>query len=662
MTDFRPPALISLVEALRSRVNEAVDRRRRVDPEPGDGFLGLHLSDARLDELSRREPNDLAVSTRWFTAPPAGDPLAQLRASAGLDDLDLSLLAIAAAPEIDRRFEWSYGYLADDLTKKRATLGLAIELCDHVPTDPLARRKASRSGSLARHGLLEFDDPARPLLGQSLRVPERVVSHLLGDHQLASWLVPLHVDTATLPLDELPTAPLPAASERSLIYLRSEGGAGLFEAAASVVARSGTERRPLVLDLRQRPAGQPLDDLATAVQLEALLRSDITIIVGPLTEAAEAAALRPFFDAQQEVIVTGTDAWNPAWSRRPPLEHRLDIDRPGGWAIGWGLPDETSELQDLAAFRLDGERTLRAARAAELAASIDGTPVGTTHRRLGARLQNAATLENLARRTEPTVDWSDLVLPASHLEQLHEIVARARLRPVVLDGWGMRRGGGRGEGIAVLFAGESGTGKTMSAEVIAGALGQDLYRIDLSTVVDKYIGETEKNLERIFTEAEHANGVLFFDEADALFGKRSEVSDAHDRHANVEVAYLLQRMEEFSGLAILATNLRANLDDAFTRRLTALIDFPMPDATDRARLWDRCLGATAPRDAELDLEFCAKQFELSGGAIRNITLTAAFRAADEEQPISMEHLIRATRQEYVKMGRLVTESEFRNWA
>jgi SpoVK/Ycf46/Vps4 family AAA+-type ATPase len=225
----------------------------------------------------------------------------------------------------------------------------------------------------------------------------------------------------------------------------------------------------------------------------------------------------------------------------------------------------------------------------------------------------------------------------------------------------MRPGGGRGRGITGLFAGDSGTGKTMSAEVIAGVLGLDLYSINLATVVDKYVGETEKNLERIFSEADGINGVLLFDEADAIFGKRSEVRDAHDRYANIETAYLLQRMESFDGLAIRSTNLRANLDEAFARRLDAVIDFPLPDPDFREALWERCLGPDVPRGDDVDLRFAAERFELSGGNIRSIAVTAAYFAAETGKPVGMLELMRATQREYRKLGRLCVESEFGPW-
>ena len=253
--------------------------------------------------------------------------------------------------------------------------------------------------------------------------------------------------------------------------------------------------------------------------------------------------------------------------------------------------------------------------------------------------------------------WEDLVVSESGLGQLTELVARVENRRRVLDDWGLRRGGGRGEGISALFAGESGTGKTFAAEVVAGALGLDLYVIDLSTVVDKYIGETEKNLERVFSQAEGVNGVLFFDEADALFGKRSEVSDAKDRYANVEVAYLLQRMEQFDGLAILATNLRGNIDSAFTRRLSSIIDFEEPEAEQRLILWGKMIGRV-PLSDDVDLADLAERFDLAGGSIRNAVVTAAYRSASEgRDKVGREDLIAGIAAEYRKQGRLLRPGE-----
>jgi SpoVK/Ycf46/Vps4 family AAA+-type ATPase len=250
------------------------------------------------------------------------------------------------------------------------------------------------------------------------------------------------------------------------------------------------------------------------------------------------------------------------------------------------------------------------------------------------------------------------VVPDRQLDALHSISAYLRHRDQVLGDWGYERRVAKSQGLKILFAGESGTGKTMAAQVLAAELGLEIFRVDLATTVSKYIGETEKNLDRIFGAAEGSNAILFFDEADALFGKRSEVGDSHDRYANIEVAYLLQKMEGYPGAVILATNFRRNIDDAFVRRLDFVIDFPFPEAEDRRRIWDRVLPEQAPRADDVDLDFLAEKFKLSGGAIRNCSLAAAFQAADDDGPIGMSHLVRAVAQEYGKQGRLTLEADF----
>ena len=240
---------------------------------------------------------------------------------------------------------------------------------------------------------------------------------------------------------------------------------------------------------------------------------------------------------------------------------------------------------------------------------------------------------------------------------LREICNHVKYRDRVYGDWGFGRKLALGKGLAVLFAGPSGTGKTMAAGIIAAELGLDLYKIDLSTVISKYIGETEKNLSRVFEEAETSNAILFFDEADALFGKRSEVRDSHDRYANVEVGYLLQRMEEYEGVAILATNLRKNMDDAFVRRLHFTVDFPFPDEEDRHRIWKGIWPQDTPLDATIDLDLLASRYEVAGGNIKNIAVAAAFLAADEGEVVRMSHVIQATLREYQKTGKLLVEED-----
>jgi hypothetical protein len=368
------------------------------------------------------------------------------------------------------------------------------------------------------------------------------------------------------------------------------------------------------------------------------------------------------------LLVVGAGAWDPAWTPVPPLVVEVPPSTAGERTVLWeaaldGQAGDVDVDEAVSSFRLRPEQVARAARSAAVQAQLaaDGR-VTAAHLRQGARSENGTALDRLARRVQPAVGWDDLVLPGPVLLALTEVALRARHRERVLGDWQMRPGGGRGHGVAALFAGDSGTGKTMSAEVVAHDLGLDLYVVDLATVVDKYVGETEKNLERIFTAAAGVNAVLLFDEADAVFGRRSEVRDAHDRYANIESAYLLQRMETFDGLAILATNLRANIDEAFTRRLDVVVDFPLPDAAHRRSLWDACLGRAIGRAADVDLDFCAEAFELAGGAIRSAAVTAAYLAADDGGDLTMRHVVMAVQREYRKLGRLTLPSEFgRYW-
>ncbi len=278
-----------------------------------------------------------------------------------------------------------------------------------------------------------------------------------------------------------------------------------------------------------------------------------------------------------------------------------------------------------------------------------------------ARAQSQPRLTSLAQKITPRFTWDDIVLPLDRLAQLREIASQVLYQHVVYEEWGLMEKASLGRGVAALFAGLSGTGKTMAAEVIANDIGLDVYKIDLAGLVSKYIGETEKNLSRVFQEASDTSAILFFDEADAVFGKRSEVKDSHDRYANVEISYLLQRMEEYDGIVILATNLRSNLDDAFLRRMRAIVEFPFPEVEDRLRIWQRTLAGPAPLAADVDLGFMARQFRMSGGNIRNIVLLAAFLAASERRPIGMSHLIHAAKREYQKLGRLIAESDFGGW-
>ena len=274
-----------------------------------------------------------------------------------------------------------------------------------------------------------------------------------------------------------------------------------------------------------------------------------------------------------------------------------------------------------------------------------------------ARSLSGNDLAIVAQKVESGYTWKDIVLAEDALTQLQEICQRVVYRHTVFDQWGFSSKLFHGRGVTVLFAGSSGTGKTLAAGIVANELKLDLYKIDLSGVVSKYIGETEKNLDRIFRAATAANAILFFDEADALFGKRSEVRDSHDRYANLEISYLLQKMEEFEGIAILATNLRQNLDEAFIRRLAFTIHFPFPEVEDRRRIWEGMFPAQVPLADDIDFDFLANQFKFSGGSIKNVALAAAFLAAAEGGVVTMVHLLQATRREYQKMGKVLSDED-----
>jgi hypothetical protein len=681
--------LLGRVGIIEARVRLTVAARRQDDPAADDPFRGLYLSDEQVDRLlsGAAAPAPPDESTATYLAQleneadqaEAAGAVLRLRSLArdfGLAPLDVELLLVAVAPDLDSRFERLYGYLHDDVTRRRASIGLALELTGLPPAAGGARQRLTPSGPLVASGLVVVEEPDRPFLTRSLSVPDRVTAHLLGDdsddHDLLHLLAPATADAA----------PDPAGLARALqagarlVFLREKpGSSGRNLAVAGLEA---ADRPVVTLDLgRLGPNEDPLT-VARIAMRDARLRG-AGLVAGPIEALADRGigAVRAFADpaaaapgADVElaapVILIGRRSWEPSWSHDVPVlldvEPPTSVDRAELWRTtlnGSAAGLDPAEVTQH--FRLTPEQVTRAARAARLQAVAAGDALGIEHLRSGARAQNAAGLENLAKRIVPRVGWEDLVLPEPTLLGLQELASRARNRERVIDEWGMRPGGGRGRGITGLFAGDSGTGKTMSAEVIAGVLGLDLYSINLATVVDKYVGETEKNLERIFSEADGINGVLLFDEADAIFGKRSEVRDAHDRYANIETAYLLQRMESFDGLALLSTNLRANLDDAFARRLDAVIDFPLPDPEFREVLWERCLGPDVPRGDDLDLSFAARRFELSGGNIRSIAVTAAYFAAETGQPVGMLELMRATQREYRKLGRLCVESEFGPW-
>jgi ATPase family associated with various cellular activities (AAA) len=669
--------LLGRAAIVEQRVRELVAERRSADPAPDDPFRGLYLNDDAVDLLLGSaaaegvtvDHEQLAIlNAEAEQSERSGNDirLRRLALEAGLTSLDVELLMIALLPDLDSRFERLYGYLNDDVTRRRASVGLALQLAGASGLSAAARSRLEPSRPLIRQGFIVVEDPERPMLTRGLRVPDRVVAHLLGDDAPDAELAGLIIEVAGYQTDLSGQLAHALASGVRLVHLKERiAGSGAATAVAAL-AEFGTGA--VVVDLgRLAVVHDPRVVAALAVR-EALLRGS-GLVAGPIEQVAEpdADVIRWLAEADVPLLLFGASTWDPQWSRRNPLA----VDAPL-LTVGHRIELWTRELDAAghdAAAGVDAEglaghlalgpaQVQRAVQAALTSAQLRDGQITADDLRRGVRAQNAAGLERLARRIEPEVDWDDLVLTPNVRRALLELAARARHRDTVLTEWRMRRGGGRGRGVTALFAGDSGTGKTMSAEVIARDLGLDLYTVNLATVVDKYIGETEKNLERIFAEAGGVNAVLFFDEADAIFGKRSDVKDAHDRYANIESAYLLQRLETFDGLAVLASNLRANIDEAFTRRLDAIIDFPSPTPELRRALWVRCLAPPLPLADDIDLDFLAESFEMAGGNIRSASTTAAYLAAAAGTPVSMRQVIAAVEQEYRKLGRLVLEREF----
>ncbi|MGW5151856.1 ATP-binding protein [Rhodococcus koreensis] len=660
--------LLDRCALIEERVRTVVAHRRSRDPAPDDPFRGLYLSDESAvallatpptppppDELSRTTLEQRADSAE---ASGAELRLRRLARAAALSDLDVDALLICLLPDLDSRFERLYGYLNDDVTRRRATVGLVLELRGVSPVVAAHRTRLAPGAPLVDNALVLIEDGERPFLTRGLRVPDRVTQHLLGDDGRDPELAGLMTDTRGYDAAESIQVARSIGSGQRCVYVRESVGCAGAAVAVAALERSG--HPALCVDAARLIGHGDPAGAVRALGREGLLRG-AGVVVTPVDVLTErSGVLRALCELKTPTIFTGTVTWDPRWSEIVPLQiesARLPTDeRARLWAVAAQHYASEAAVADVATqFVLGPAQIVRAVGAARASASLtDGLLTGN-HLRQGARSQNAAGLERLARRIEPSVAWADLVLPPRVSDQLRDLTSRARYRERVLTDWRMRPGGGRGCGVTALFAGDSGTGKTMAAEVIAGDLGLDLYSVNLAAVVDKYVGETEKNLERIFAEAGGVNAVLLFDEADAIFGKRSEVRDAHDRYANIESAYLLQRMESFDGLAVLSTNLRANLDDAFVRRLDAIVDFPTPDEDARRALWLRCFDSPAPRGDDLDVERLARSFTMSGGNIRSAAITAAYLAAASGEPIGMVHVLPAVRQEYRKLGRLMPQ-------
>jgi SpoVK/Ycf46/Vps4 family AAA+-type ATPase len=610
--------------------------------------------------LSERE---LSMRARYS---PALRSIAEL---AGLSAFECDLLLLAAAPSLDGAFARAYAQLHDDRRRDYATLHLALSLFADDATDRLlAADCLMPSRTLRSLHLVDIgDDDRESLLTRRLSIDERMSDYLRGvnrvDARVASSVAPIRetlpTDSATVAGTEAAALVEAAAGQWSTINLLGEADGGAREAAR--LACVTLDLRPQLLDLRRFAAGDAAEraKLIALFGREALLAGMALVVDAAEAERGSAAAL-----AIDELVATlaatlfviSAERWPGARnmavvraSRPTRLEQRT-IWRVALDSHAHSVNGEIDAITQQFDFGADAIAEV-VSRTARRGSEITGRSLWAA-----CREQTGASLEELARRIPPSYGWDDIVVSDDVRAQLRELAAQVQQRGRVYESWGFGAQLGRGRGITALFAGPSGTGKTMAAEILAAHLELDLYRIDLAGVVSKFIGETEKNLRRVFDAAERSGAILFFDEADALFGNRTEVRDSHDRYANLEINYLLQRMEDYSGLAILATNRRSALDAAFLRRLRFVIDFPFPAADDRRRIWERVFPAQAAVEG-LELSLLSG-LDLSGGNIKSIAINAAFLAAAEDAPIGMTHVVHAAAREYVKLSKPISAAEF----
>lgn len=705
--------LLAELRAIDARLQRAVRLWQLAGQNPLDSFRGLYVSDPEAQALIERPfGHNWGLSARLSPAENAafeadhahacqdaaavlalasaeGETLRlpHLAASFGLSRFELDVLLLALAPALDIRYERIYGYLQDDVTRKRPSVNLALDLLCPPGSERLAALEHfTDSSPLFQHRILErSSEPGAGravLLAQSLTVDDDLLHWLIGTRQPPFAEQPavsagdeLLAGTRLAPLIADLVKNLGARETPPLIVFSGADLAAQDAAARIVAARLGRPLLPLRLLIPGEAPADSLPRLRLALR-DSRLQGALPYLKGwdapeappdesALLRAVQADLLREVLTYPGLALLGGQAVWRAQGMARARRLLHVAFDIPGTaqrLAI-WKdqIPAAAGlDLQTVAGqFRLaSGQIHDAAAMAFDLAAE-EQAPLATAHLLAAARAQSSQMLSTLARKITPRYTTDDIILPKDQVRLLGEIIDTIRSRPLVLETWGVGRKLVSSSGVTVLFAGPPGTGKTMAAEIIAAQIGLDLYKIDLSTVISKYIGETEKNLERIFQEADSSNAILFFDEADAIFGKRSEVRDSHDRYANVEISYLLQRMEAYNGVTILATNLRANLDEAFTRRLQFSVDFPFPEEADRLRIWQTLFPAGVPRGDDIDLALLARRFRLAGGNIRNILVGAAYLAAADGGRVQMAHLMHSTRRELQKMGRLVGEEDMR---
>lgn len=659
--------LVAMLAVVRHELEQ------HISPSPNQESLGKR-------EALLQPAKQIAAS---MPAPPMLDTLCSMF---NLSSFERDVLLLCAGVEMDASFTQLCATAQGDSRRTYPSFDLALSVLPHAHWSALAPDAPLRRWKLIDVGL------ESTLRLSPLRIDERVLHALAGvenaDEHLLGVAYPLESPGELAPSHQelahrIATVWAQQANvnvtERPIVQLCGDEVAVKRDIAASAAEMVGL--KIYVVPSHAVPTGPTdLERLGRLLEREAVLSNSALLLdcdeLDVADKARENAVARLIEDIRGVVVVTSRRR------RRLAPQHPVltfDAQKPAAleqlqlWqsALGPVAQQLNGQVEALVSQFNLSMPTIRAASAEflgrlalEVHKPVEG-PSEPSPKELGTmlwdtcRLQSRPRMDDLAQHIEPNAVWDDLVLPGPQLEVLKDIAAQVRQRFKVNETWGFASKSGRGLGVSALFAGVSGTGKTMAADVLAHELRLDLYRIDLSSVVSKYIGETEKNLRQVFDAAEEGGAILLFDEADALFGKRSDVQDSHDRYANIEVSYLLQRMEAYRGLAILTTNMKEDLDNAFLRRLRFIVQFPFPDAAQRAEIWRRVFPQETPT-LGLDASLLA-QLNVAGGTIRNIALNAAFLAADASEPVQMKHLLRSARSEYAKLDQPLTQGEIRGW-
>jgi SpoVK/Ycf46/Vps4 family AAA+-type ATPase len=711
--------LLAELERISLLINMHV-RAARLGHEESGEFQGLFISEQEIDLLLSQSLG----STRWASALEHSSLSEQKTALAALakniagfkaesikrniplrleklarifhlSPFDIDVMLVCLAPELDLRFEKLYAYLHDDVTRKRPSVDLVLNLlCYDFHGKLTARKRFNLESPLFKHFLLELvDEPSQPnstMLNKYLKVDKRIASFLLDDDRIDFRLQPFlsviesqcKFSGLILPAEILNrllslTKSTKIRIDNLILYFLGPYGVGKQSTAEALCQELGIGILVVEGDYyltEEFPSFAEKIRLAfreARLQEAAIYWSDFDTLLAKGKRVLLKLFLNEFSQHHGLSFLAGTTAWEPRDTLHnhrlvpikfaiPSFRERIDLWNKSLNANINVAPDV--DLSTLAnKFSFSGGQIQDAVASAQNRAILETTQnnqLNMTNLHVACRAHSNKNLNRLSQKIKPKFAWDDIVLPADQLAQLREVTDQVKYKHVVYGDWDFVDKLSLGKGLNMLFHGPPGTGKTMAADILANELQLDLYKIDLSTVVSKYIGETEKNLSKIFKEAKTSNAILFFDEADALFGKRSEVNDAHDRYANIEISYLLQKMEDYEGITILATNLMQNIDEAFVRRIRFIIEFPFPTEEYRLRIWERIWPQNTPVSAEVDFGYMAEQFEIAGGNIRNVALNAAFYAAADGHFVTMKHMIQATKRELQKMGNLFIKADF----